>query len=169
MSIFGIFNKKTPKTQPVPMVLNTEFGQFVMSDSQKEKCYEREIKWGSEEVTVSLYCDSDEVLTANNALNYFRNIMKNRQEWDSRLKQAIVDDVKEPNGMIEIWGSSNAKEMPAPVTTEEFCRRISLGFMHVYPDGDFYFDYDLGDMFTDHGYGVSANASGEIEAEGLQG
>ena len=171
MSIFDIFKKKQKPevAKPVPMVLNTEFGQFIMADPNKEKCYEGEIKWGSEAVTVSLFCDSDEVLTANKALNYFRIIMNNSEEWDLRLKQAIVDDIKEDNGMVEIWGSCDAKEMPKPVTSEEFCRRISLGFMCVYPEGDYYFDYDLDEMFTDHGYGVYANAFGEIEAGGLQG
>ena len=171
MSIFNMFKRKQKplKEKPVPVAMNTAFGQFVIADPKKEMCYEGKINWGGEEVTVSLYCDSDKVFTANNALKHLYNIMKNREEWDRLLKQAIVDDLGDSNGMVEIWGDYTAKEIPAPVTAEEFCRRVSLGFMCIYPEGDFYFDYDLDEMFIDHGYGISANAFGEIEVDGLQG
>lgn len=41
--------------------------------------------------------------------------------------------------------------------------------MFVYPNGEVYFDYDLDEMFTDHGLGISANISGEILSVGLVG
>lgn len=142
-------------------------GVFTLKDPGKSRFYEGEINWLGQEVSVSLYCD-DGALTAKTALENLRRIVAEAAGWDARLRQCAVEDMAGEDGMVEIWGDGTEEE-PPPVTAAEFLSRISLGFMDVYPNGELYFDYDLDEMFTDHGLGICADMAGEKLSVGLVG
>ena len=135
MSIFNMFKRKQKplKEKPVPVAMNTAFGQFVIADPKKEMCYEGKINWGGEEVTVSLYCDSDKVFTANNALKHLYNIMKNREEWDRLLKQAIVDDLGDSNGMVKSGETVLQKKCLHPLQQRNFAGESHLDLCAFIP------------------------------------
>ena len=73
------------------------------------------------------------------------------------------------DGMVEIWGDWDEESEAEPITKDEFLSRISIGFIHINPVDEIYFDYNLDGMFTDHGYGIYANFSSEILSFGLEG
>ena len=71
--------------------------------------------------------------------------------------------------MIETWGSCDNDGDGERISKEEFMRRINLNFICFYSDGSIFLDYSLDDMFTDHGLGVNADISGNIESCALWG
>lgn len=165
MSILRLFRKK-----PNPIIINDELGTFILKNPLKDKTYDGEISWLGREVSVSLYCDSGDSLTADIALENLRKIAAESADWDKRLRQCAVEYMASEDGSVEIWGdAADSGDTIPPITTEEFLSRISLGFMYVYPNGQIYFDFDLDEMFTDHGLGIYANISGEISSVGLMG
>ena len=161
MSILSLFRKK-----PDSITINDEMGTFILQNPLKDKLYDGEIKWLGREVSVSLYCDSGDSPAADIALENLRRIVAESAGWDKKLRQCAVEYAAGEDGFVEIWGEN--ADFP-PITTEEFLCRISLGFLYVYPNGEIYFDYDLDEMFADHGLGIYANISGEILSVGLMG
>lgn len=165
MSILRLFRKK-----PDSIIINDEIGTFILKNPLEDKTYDGDIKWLGKEVSVSLYCDSGGSLTADIALENLHRIAAEPDAWDKKLRQCAVEYIAGEDGTVEIWGNAEDSGDTLPsITTEEFLNRISLGFMFVYPNGEVYFDYDLDEMFTDHGLGISANISGEILSVGLVG
>ena len=164
MSIFKRFNKK-----PEPIVINDELGTFTLKNPEKDKFYDGTVNWLGVDVGVSLRLDSSDSLTADITLKNLHEIVAQAADWDKKLRQYAVEDMCDEDGLIEIWGDWDEEDEASPITKEEFLSRISLGFMHVYPNDEIYFDYDLDGMFTDHGLGIFANTSGEILSSGLQG
>lgn len=73
------------------------------------------------------------------------------------------------DGMIEIWRNWDEEVEADPITKDELFSRISIGFINIYTVDDIYFDYNLNEIFTDHGYRIYANFSGEIISLGLEG
>ena len=163
MSIIKFFKKK-----PEPIVINDALGSFILEE--KYKLYEGKINWLGQDVSVSLHCDNVDSLTANITLENLRKIMAKAADWDKKLRQSAVEDMAGEDGMIEIWGDEmDSDDNIPPITAEEFLSRISLSFMHIYPNGEIYFDYDLDGMFTDHGLGIYADISGENLSPRLMG
>lgn len=163
MSILNFFKKKSE-----PFVINDDIGTF--TKTKKDKLYRGKIKWlDVDDVFVSLYCDSDDSITANIALENLRNIVAKAEEWDEQIKKYIANNMSDKYGMVEIWGDTDTDDDISQITKEEFLSRISIGFIHIYPNGEIFFDYDMNGMFTDHGMGVDANISGEISSCGLWG
>lgn len=163
MSIFHFFKKKSE-----PFLINDALGTF--KRQKKTNFYHGSIKWIDEDVYVSLHCDSVDSLTANIALENLRKITVKAEEWDKKIKKYIADDLSDQNGMVEIWGDDMDTDNDiSQITKKEFLSRISIGFIHLYPNGEIFFDYNMDGMFTDHGMGVYANISGEISSCELWG
>ena len=168
--MLGLF-KRNPKSKRKPdtIVLNDNLGTFTLTNFGKTgKIYRGRINWLGEDVYVTLFPNDIISLNADKALENLRRIAENAADWDKRLRQYAAEDMSD-NGKVEIWGDGASDDIPSPITTKEFMNRISLGFIHIHPDGYIYFDYDLDGMFTDHGLGIDANISGEIFSAGLEG
>ena len=165
MSILNFFKKKSK-----PIIINDELGTFILKNPKKDKLYRGKIKWLDDDVYVSLHCDSVDSITANIALENLRKIAAKAEDWDKRIRKCIADNKSDKDGMVEIWGDSmDTDDDISQITKEEFLSRISIGFIHIYPNGEIFFDYDMDGMFTDHGMGIDANISGEISSCGLWG
>lgn len=166
MSIMSFFRKK-----PEPLVIHDELGTFVQKDPGKDKAYSGEVSWLGENVYVDLYCDSDGSQTADIALGNLRKLVDNADDWDKKIRKYIADDMSDEDGMVEIWGDDEDTDEDdvSQITREEFLSRISVGFINIYPDGEIFFDYNMDEMFSDHGMGVNADISGEISSCGLWG
>lgn len=166
-----LFRKNKEQTaKPVPIVITNELGSFTNAKLRELRQFEGEVDWCGKTVTVFLGNDSDESETIDKASDILRKLLDNADEWDKKLKEYSADDLCESDGLIHIWGSCEQFEDDVkPVTKKEYMERISLGFMDISPNGDIYFDYDLDEMFTDHGMGINANISGEIFSSGLEG
>lgn len=171
MSIFSLFKSRS-KTKHKSIVIESKYGIFTSHKFGKNGVvFDGKINWLDDIVDVSLHTNSTESLMADKSLEILCKIAENATEWDKKLRQYGADEFSDDNGMIEIWGNdeNNNDSLPQTITKDEFISRISLGFMWIYPDGKVYFDYNLDEMFTDHGLGITANISGEIISCGLQG
>ena len=98
-----------------------------------------------------------------------RAFAANAAKWDADIKQFAADEFARADGMIETWGGCEDDSEGEVISKEEFMRRISLNFIQFYRDGSIFLDYDLDDLFTDHGLGVHADVSGRIESCALWG
>lgn len=170
MSIFHFFKKKPApvSAKPQPIVIQDPLGDFTRYNPETDDRFEGRITWLGETVEVTLYLDEGESSSPDKALAHLHQLVDHAEQWDTRLRQAGLQDMANPDGTVDIWGDG-MKEEPSTISSEEFIRRISLAFLLVYPDGDLYFDYDLDEMFTDHGLGIHATISGEIGPCGLEG
>ncbi len=166
----GLFlGKSRQKSRPAPLVIQDVLGAFTLSEPDKQDSYSGEIALPVGRVTVYLETDGNEEKTANAALQSLRAFVRNAADWDARIRQFAADDFAGKDGTIEIWGGCDGSDEGAVISKEKFMRRISMNFIQFYRDGSLFFDYDLDDMFTDHGLGVHAHISGGIESCALWG
>ena len=160
----GLFMSKN-KSKPEPVVIHDSLGTFTLN----RKNYEGEVKLPGLEITVFLETDGEEKTTAFASLQSLRAFVKNAADWDERIRQFAADDFAGKDGTIEIWGDCDGNNEGGFISKDEFMRRISMNFIQFYADGSLFFDYDLDEMFTDHGLGVHAHISGRIESCALWG
>lgn len=166
MSFFDLFKKK-----PEPLVINDELGTFTNKNPGKDNFYSGEINMLGKNVSVDLKCDSADSATADIALENFRRFAESADEWDKKIRNYIADYMSDEDGTVEIWGDDEDSDEDdvSQITREEFLRRISIGFIIIYPNGDLFIDYNMDGMFSNHGMGISADISGEILSCGLWG
>lgn len=166
MTFFEKLFHKEPK--PEPIIITNNLGSFTYYEKTNQ--FEGSVEWCGDTLDVFLEPDEGEMLSINASLEHLRNLLVHAQEWEQKLKAHSADEMAESDGLIHIWGSPEQlqDDLP-PITKKEYMERMSLGFFQVYANGDIYFDYNLDDMFTDHGMGIQANISGEIFSAGLEG
>ncbi len=168
MSIFSkLFGRREPKNPLV--VIQDDLGEFTLDPNKKFRQFEGSINWCGDICNVYLEPD-DDTYTANQSLAILRRLLEQAEEWDRRLKAYSAEEKAEEDGLVHIWGSPDQlNEDVPPITKEEYISRMSMGFLHVMSDGNLYFDFDLDEMFTDHGEGMDAMIDGTICSAGLQG
>ena len=158
MSLFSFLHRK-----PEPPSFTCDLGTF----TREKNFFHGDTDWLGQPVEIMLTPDAPEAETAEQALSMLRRVLADAAGWEERIRQAAVAQFAEQDGTFKIWG--NDDEEPHTITQEAFLGRISLNFLHAEPDGSLFFDYDLDGMYTDHGFGVYANVSGEIESASLWG
>ena len=164
----GLFLGKQ-KTKPQPLVIEDELGLFTMKNPKTDKYFSGEIDLLGGKVDIMLEPDGTETGTAQKALQHLHSFVPNAADWDERIKQCAADEFAEKDGTIETWGSCESDSEGETISKEELMRRIAMNFICFYSDGSIFFDYDLNDMYTDHGLGVNADISGKIESCALWG
>ncbi len=158
----GLFlNKRKPK--PEPLVIEDELGTFTLD--KENFC--GDVTLPGRKISVFLQTDGDGQTTADAALKSLHTFVQKVEEWDAAIKKFAADDFAKKDGTIETWGSCDSEG--EIISKEEFMRRITMNFIQFYRDGSIFLDYDLDDMYTDHGLGVDADISGKIESCALWG
>ena len=174
MPIFS-FNFSDPvkslfaKKKPEPLVIEDELGTFTMKNPETDKFFSGEIDLPFGKVDIMLEPDGNESVSAQNALRHLHTFVPNAADWDTRIKQSAAEEFAEKDGTIETWGGCESDSEGETISKEEFMRRIAMNFICFYSDGSIFLDYNLDDMFTDHGLGVNADISGKIESCALWG
>lgn len=163
--IKDLFNKKS-ETKPEPLVMEDELGRFAL---EKENAYWGEVEMLGRKVSVCLETDGDGQTTAGKALGSLHTFAPKVKWWDDEIKKFAADDFAGDDGMIETWGGCDDDSEGEIISKEEFMRRMELNFIQFYSDGGIFLDYDLDEMFTDHGLGVNADISGSILSCALWG
>ncbi len=169
MSIFSkLFGRREPKKPLV--VIQDDLGEFTLDPNEKFRQFKGSINWCGDICNVYLEPDGNDTFTADQSLAVLRRLLEQAEEWDRRLKAYSAEEKAEEDGLVHIWGSPDQlNEDVPPITKEEYISRMSLGFLHVMADGNLYFDFNLDEMFTDHGEGMDATIDGTICSAGLQG
>ena len=140
-----------------------------MKNPETDKFFSGEIDLPFGKVDIMLEPDGNESVSAQNALRHLHTFVPNAADWDTRIKQSAADEFAEKDGTIETWGGCESDSEGETISKEEFMRRIAMNFICFYSDGSIFLDYNLDDMFTDHGLGVNADISGSIESCALWG
>lgn len=161
--------KKKYEPDPDPLVIKDSLGTFILTDSGRKNSYCGEVELLGISVSVYLETDGNDEKTAFASLQSLRAFVKNAAGWDAEIKRFAADEFAGRDGTIEIWGDCDGNNEGEIISKDEFMRRISMNFIQFYKDGSLFFDYDLDDMFTDHGLGIHANISGSIESCALWG
>ena len=160
----GLFlNKRKPK--PKPLVIEDELGTFTLD--KENFC--GDVTLPGRKISVFLQTDGDGQTTADAALKSLHTFVQKVEEWDAAIKKFAADDFAKKDGTIETWGSCDSDSEGEIISKGEFMRRITMNFIQFYRDGSIFLDYDLDDMYTDHGLGVDADISGKIESCTLWG
>ena len=160
----GLFlNKRKPK--PEPLVIEDELGTFTLD--KENFC--GDVTLPGRKISVFLQTDGDGQTTADAALKSLHTFVQKVEEWDAAIKKFAADDFAKKDGTIETWGSCDSDSEGEIISKEKFMRRITMNFIQFYRDGSIFLDYDLDDMYTDHGLGVDADISGKIESCALWG
>lgn len=134
MSILKLFKRKSES-----LVINNEFGTFVLQRPGKDRAYKGTISWLDTEAIVNLELDNNEDLTTDKALKHLRKIAANATEWDRKIRRYAAEDMADSDGMIEIWENNDDADSDfSCITKEEFISRISIGFIYIYRNGELF-------------------------------
>ena len=159
------------------------------------KNFETEVEWLGRKISVSFddgiesdWSEEKKVEEVKGAIEQFKIMYLNQKEWDERIKDRIVEDLRwlaedwfssvdeeDIDGMIEILEkNSNSKftkkekeELKEQkVSKEVFKNGIYLESLNITSDGDFtvYF-YDDEVFFAGHWIDLTGNVSGEFSSE----
>ncbi|MCH9653229.1 MAG: DUF2262 domain-containing protein [Planctomycetes bacterium] len=131
-----------------PVILqDPKFGSLTLDRSLNS--YQGTVKWAGSEISLALsYEDESEV---QELLEVARKLWEQESVWASRVADFAVEKLLERKN--EIWLDEDESE----VTPDEFKSRMVLQSITVYPDGEFEFWHDDGDLFWGHAIQVSGN------------
>ncbi|MBQ9902961.1 MAG: DUF2262 domain-containing protein [Clostridia bacterium] len=160
----GLFMPKN-NSKPEPVAIQDALGRFTLD--KENFC--GEVTLLGRKISVFLETDGEGTTTADAALNNLHAFAPKAEEWDAAIKKSAADDFAGKDGTVETWGGCDSDSEGEPISKEEFMNRIAMNFIQFYRDGSLFFDYDLDDMFTDHGLGVHADISGRIASCALWG
>lgn len=169
MSLFDkLLGKKPAKKELI--IIHDDICDLTLDPNKSFPQFEGVVSWCGTECEVWLEPDDTERYSAEGSLTVLHKLMESPEDWDRRLREYSAEQKVKSDGMVEIWGSPDQlQDVVPPITKDEYISRMRINFISISANGDIYFDYDLDDMFTDHGEGINANISGEIYSAGLQG
>ena len=119
------------------------------------------------DVEVTLICDSDNSKSAAMAGAHLTKILSDKKAFETKVYDAMVEDIVNEDGMIETWEDKDEGERT--ITKDEFVKRLRISYLTLNTDGSGSVMVDLDEMFTDHDYVVNINADGTCKAHGLIG
>jgi len=123
-----------------------------------ELVYDRRVSWYSAEVewnggTVNLNVNVEESDELDAALKVAYTLWDNESTWHKRVGDYAVQ------GLLPLKNDNWLGDDETEFSPDEFKRRMTLESVSVYPDGDFEFWHDDGDLFWGHSIQVSGNLS----------
>lgn len=168
-------NLFAPKPEPKhePIAIRNELGEFSF-DGLYAYTYTGDTKIPLRNhpelgyVFADVECDDRETLSADKGFEKLSEVLKNLSEWDERLKKIALDFAVEnyllDDGTLEIWGNTDPGDDDYDdwITQEDFLKRLSIDYVHVYSDGRLGFNIDLDGMYTDHGLEVEIDKDGNV-------
>lgn len=125
--------------------------------------FEGYIDWLGSECGVWLETDVEDGNTANQALNNLKELFKDIENWDKRVRTYAAQNLTE---LANQWLQDSDEE---PITEESFASRIEISEIVVSPNGNLTLHYYDDDMFWGHIITIDANIDGKIEDAGIAG
>lgn len=126
--------------------------------------FSAEVDWLGETCMVALECDEENEETADDALEAFRKIYENIEEWDRQFRVYAAKNLTET---ANDWRDDEAD--PEPITEERFIGRICICEFTMAPEGDYTAYYDDDDMFGGHSITIEGNVDTGMERVMLEG
>jgi hypothetical protein len=123
-----------------PVVVDTNlFGLLTLN--RRINWFEGKTMWNDEEVALYLRVDGDDDITS--VLKKAECLFNSASEWDAKVRAYAALELLET---VEEW----RQEDDAPITKEDFMRRMKISSIVVRADGWFEIDFEDDDMFWGH-------------------
>jgi hypothetical protein len=116
------------------------FGTLVLD--RRVDWYETRATWGT--TKVQLYVSPDEQGGLQSSLRTAKALWSDQAAWDRRVRDYAVQE------LLRLKNESWLEEGEAHVSPEQFRSRMTLESLTVYPDGEFEFMHDDGELFWGH-------------------
>lgn len=123
--------------------------------------FEGRVELAGDEVDFMLICSPDGLTPE--LLQRGQDFVQRWTIWETAIQAEIIRTMLPLYN--EHWRSGDPKPQPEPISAQEFWRRLSLDFVHVYPDEPSQIRYDSEEMFGDHGVTVFIDLDGTIECQ----
>ena len=151
----------------LPVTMNDPvLGEFVLD--RRRNTFEGTISWGGEIATLKL--SSDSTKAALGMLATAKELLKDQQTWDTKVKACAVEHLLELKNTV--WQDDDDDDEGSEaeaVTAEEFAGRMKLNSVSIDKRGAFQFWYDDGDLFFGHAIEVSGNLRTGVKRADIAG
>lgn len=125
------------------------------------------VDWLGEDCHVTLECDEENGITADQALAQFKKIYGSLGEWDQKFRvfaaQNLTEDANDWQDEGCDDGEEESAEASAAITEEVFAGRITISEFSINAEGSYEVYYDDDDMFWGHVIIVDGSADGKME------
>jgi hypothetical protein len=136
---------KKPKT-----VEDDQFGTFTFD--RRVSWYSAQVEWVGE--TIDLTLNAEEPEEIKSCLKIARDLWSQQSSWKTRIDDYAVQELLALKN--DTWLGDDETEL----SPEEFKSKMTLQSISIYPDGDFDFWHDDGDLFWGHSIQVSGSLAG---------
>ena len=113
--------------------------------------------WIEESVEVSFHVDQNNNIDAG--LKVAETLWQHQDSWKERIEDYAVQE------LLMLKNENWLEEGQDTITPVEFKKLMKLQSIVFYPDGDFNFWYDDGDLFWGHSIAISGNLEGLKDAD----
>lgn len=111
--------------------------------------YFAKAKWGETPIDMMLHTTENESLSE--CLKQARHLWSDQQSWNTRIQDFAVAELFDPE---EEYGIDDVEGQISP---EQFKQAMSLLSISIYPDGNFEFCHDDGELFGGHWIVISGS------------
>ena len=123
-----------------------EFGTLVLDKSVD--WFEGEVSWMNKPITISVSLD-EETNSPESSFNTIESLYKDASNWSKTITDFAVSELLPLKN--ESWLSEGGPEL----SSAEFIKAMKLESITVYPDGEFEFWHNDGDLFWGHSILIS--------------
>ncbi len=135
--------------EPVELT-HPEFGTLVLDKSVD--WFEGQVNWLGEPINISVSVDEDDG-SPESSLKTIETLYSDANNWSKKITDYAVSELLELKN--DNWLMDGQQEL----TAADFVDAMKLESITVYPDGEFEFWHDDGDMFWGHSILVSGSLS----------
>ena len=141
-------NKKRSDQQPV-IYEDEKFGTFSLDTTLD--CFETNTIWNKNDIELSIY--ENKIENVESAIKTAHSLWKDQSLWNKRIQQYAIEKLLALKN--ESWLDDNEKS----ITSIDFIRKMNLESVVIYPNDDFEFWYDDGELFWGHSIKICGNLS----------
>ena len=131
-----------------PVEIVESFGRFSLE--RRFDWFSGHVNWLGRKGIVSLECDEQKVYTVCKALEIFREIYANLEEWDKGFRRFAAEQLTELACAWDELDDFYDKKNKDSITKDSFARRIFFDELQIHPDGSYIAYYDDDSMFFGH-------------------
>ncbi|MEQ8789952.1 MAG: DUF2262 domain-containing protein [Pirellulaceae bacterium] len=131
-----------------PVIVETErFGDLTLDRSLG--WFEGEVKWNGQSVRINFHTDENQGIAGG--LKVAEQLFEEQSSWKRKVDGYAVQ------ALLSLKNDDWLGDDEAPLTADEFNSRMTLQSISIYPDGDFEFWHDDGDLFWGHSIQISGS------------
>ena len=128
-------------------IKDPDFGTLALD--RQASCVEGKMSWNGRRVRLCLEtAEPDEV---EKALRVARTLWSGQKQWNTKVQAYAVKKLLPQ--LNKVWRDEDER----PVSAQQFLKQIKLWNVAVWPEGEFEFWYDAGDLFGGHSMEITGD------------